>query len=190
MRLATMSDAALLIVQMRRRSAARRLAKLVQSGAVFADDYRALTECCGDDQVIETALTLALRARGLRDVARADNTVRGIVGFHESGRWSARAGGVASETEQFNSGPDAIEWLDEKVEEHLRDSIHEGDYYLQIGIVEYGLTCTAELPHDEAGFCEVCWAVEQTSRADTDLNRKALDEVAVNGSMMGTRGVS
>ncbi len=61
--LVTMADAAVVVRRFQRRTAARRVTQLVQSGAVFADDFKALI---GDetDVVIAAHLKLALRARG------------------------------------------------------------------------------------------------------------------------------
>ena len=94
LRLVTMSDAALMVRRINRRAAARRLAELVQSGAVLADDYRVLTDH-EDDIVAEAARALALRARGLRGTQRADNTVRGIIELDgDVELWAAKAGPV------------------------------------------------------------------------------------------------
>ena len=188
--LETMADAAVVVRRIRRRAAARRLAKLVQSGAVFADDFRALTDT-EDDEVVDAALRLALRARGLRGQRRQDNTVRGIIELNqETGHWTAKAGPVDSASRTFLDPSSAIDWLDEAVHEHLRGGIHEGDYNLQIGIVEGQIPCRSGLPHNEAGFCDVCWAVEQAWRSEPVATRRSVDEMGtVDGSLIGTRAI-
>ena len=189
--LVTMSDAAVVIRRIRRRAAARRLALLVQSGAVMPADYRVIFD--GEsDVVVDAALRLALRARELsRPMGARTSRVRGIIELQDdTERWAARAGSVSSKGFEFETAADAIAWLDEAVADFVRTHYDSDyDYYLQIGIVEGQITCSSALPHDDAGFCEVCWAVEKAWRAEP-YPRKGLDEVAVDGSMMGTRGVA
>ena len=188
-RLVTMADAAVEIRRIKRRAAARRLALLVQSGAVVPSDYRVIFEEA--DVVIDAALRLALRARELsRPMGARTSRVRGIIELNpDTEHWAARAGSVCSEGFEFATSAEAIEWLDEAVADFVRTNDFENDYYLQIGIVEGQITCSSALPHDDAGFCEVCWAVEQAWRSEP-YPRKSLDEVSVDGSMMGTRGVA
>ena len=193
LRLVTMSDAALMVRRINRRAAARRLAELVQSGVVFADDYRILTDH-EDDIVVEAALVLACRARGLlagtRGQERIDNRVRGIIELDDDSElWAAKAGPVLSDGHIFAAPADAIEWLDRAVHNHLLDSHHEGDYYLQIGIVEGQITCRSALPHNEAGWCDVCWAVEQAWRSAL-TPRSSVTELSPDGEHFGTRGVA
>ena len=188
--LITMSDAAVVVRRIKRRAAARRLAQLVQSGAVFADDYRTLT-ACEPDVVVEAALKLALRVRGLRNIIRVDNTVRGIIELDgDTELWAARAGSVDSDGYRFADADTAVDWLDRHVSEFMRGSHHEQDYYLQIGIVEGQITCRSALPHNDAGFCEVCWAVEQAWRSEPVGSRTTatITEMNVTGHL-GTRAV-
>ena len=188
--LVTMSDAAVVIRRIRRRAAARRLALLVQSGAVVPADYRVIFD--GEaDVVVDAALRLALRARELsRPMGARTSRVRGIIELNpDTEHWAARAGSVCSEGFEFTDAALAIQWLEQAVDAFVTSNDFEHDYCLQIGIVEGQLTCSSALPHDEAGFCEVCWAVEQAWREEP-YPRKGLDEVAVDGSMMGTRGVA
>ena len=186
--LTNMCDAAVVVRQINRRAAARRLAELVQSGVLFADDYRLFT-VTEPDVVVDAALALALRARGLRDVVRRDNTVRGIIELDgDRELWAAKAGSVASDGHCFGNAADAIEWLERAVHNYLLGSQHEGDYYLQIGIVEGQIRCNSALPHNEAGWCEVCWAVEQAWRSAM-TPRSSVTELNVTGEHFGTRGV-
>ena len=186
--LTNMCDAAVMVRQIKRRAAARRLAELVQSGVLFADDYRLFT-VTEPDVVVDAALALALRARGLRDVVRRDNTVRGIIELDgDRELWAAKAGSVASDGHCFGNAADAIEWLEREVHNYLLGTQHEGDYYLQIGIVEGQIRCNSALPHNEAGWCEVCWAVEQAWRSAM-TPRSSVTELNVTGEHFGTRGV-
>ncbi len=173
--LITMCDAAVVVRQIKRRAAARRVAQLVQSGAVFADDYRALT-ATEPDVVVAAALALALRARSLRKVVRRDNTVRGIIELDgDSELWAAKAGPVDSDGHRFADHRCAVEWLERAVHNHLQGSHHESDYYLQIGIVEGQIACRSALEHNEAGWCDVCWAVEQAWRSEPVARRAATE---------------
>ena len=178
--LVTMADAAVAMRRFQRRAAARRVTQLVQSGAVFADDFKALI---GDetDVVIEAHLKLALRARGLRDVIRSDNTVRGILEFNpDTDLWGTKAGHVSSEGCRFSDVDTAVDWLERHVAEFIGDPWADtGDYYLQIGVVELPMTCDSALPHNPAGFCEVCWAVEQGRRADIDHQGLSIPPIAL-----------
>ena len=194
-RLVTLSDAAVEIRRIKRRASARRIALLVQSGAVSADDYRVAFD--GEtDAVVDAALLLALRHReASRPVGPGTACVRGIVELQEdTGKWAARAGSVFSKGFEFATADEAVEWLDEAVAEFVRSQFerddYEYDYYLQIGIVETQLTCSSTLPHDDAGYCEVCWAVQKGYRETWDTPRRAIDEVTVDGEMVGTRGVA
>ena len=190
--LTNMCDAAVMVRQINRRAAARRLAELVQSGVLFADDYRLFT-VTDPDVVVDAALALALRARslfaGTRGQERIDNRVRGIIELDgDRELWAAKAGSVASDGHCFGNAADAIEWLERAVHNYLLGSQHEGDYYLQIGIVEGQIRCNSALPHNEAGWCEVCWAVEQAWRSAM-TPRSSVTELNVTGEHFGTRGV-
>ena len=194
--LVNMMDAAVLIRRIKRRAAARRLAGLVQSGAVSSEDYRVVFSEC-DDVVIDAALRLALRAREQSAPMNAGTAVvRGIIELQaDRERWAARAGSVSSKGFEFPLAADAIEWLEAAVAQFVREQFsrddYEYDYYLQIGIVEERVSCRSALPRNEGGYCEVCWAVEQADRETWDVvSRRAVDEVCVDGSIMGTRGVA
>ena len=84
----------------------------------------------------------------------------------------------STEGHLYTAPADAIEWLDERVADYLR---HKEDYYLLIGIVEGQITCRSALPHNDAGFCDVCWAVEQAWRSVVSPAAVSVDELAADG---------
>ena len=114
--LVTMTDAAVEIRRIRRRAAARRLALLVQSGAVLPADYRVIFDT-ESDVVVDAALRLALRAREKSSPMNGGTArVRGIIELQwDTELWAARAGSVRSQGFEFATAADAIAWLDDAV---------------------------------------------------------------------------